>query len=353
MTGERRAVSIGPLVTLRVVLVTVAVLGTIWLLYELRSVLVLAFLAGIIAAGVLGPERWLEERGVPRPAAVGLVYLALIGLFGVVLLLIVPGLVTQVVDLASRVPSLARTFTERYRPVLEQLGLGTDGASLLDLALSELGGLTSVLATFPLAFAGFLGNFVTVIFLSGLMVLERSRARDWIMRFVVEGDRETLTELAEKSVQRLGAYVRGQLLIMSVTGTGAAVGLTFLGVPFALPLGLLAFLTEAIPLAGPILAGAVMVGVALLESPAQAAGVVVLMFAIQQLEGFVLIPVVQGRVISIAPVVALLAVLSGSALGGIVGAIVAIPIVAIATVVIDDVVLPWRRRHIGAATATS
>jgi predicted PurR-regulated permease PerM len=145
---------------------------------------------------------------------------------------------------------------------------------------------------------------------------------------------------------------------MTVTGVATAIGLTLIGVPFPVALGLLAFLTEAIPIAGPIIAGAVMVAVALLESPGQALATVVLVFAIQQLEGLVLVPQIQGRVISISPAVALLAVFAGGALGGVAGALVAIPVIAIATVVIDDIVIPWRHREIdtgddGAAEAAA
>jgi predicted PurR-regulated permease PerM len=179
------------------------------------------------------------------------------------------------------------------------------------------------------------------------MILERDRARDWIMRFVAPRDRPVLDALLRKAAQRLGAYVRGQLLIMLVTGTGSYVGLTLIGVPFALPLGIFAFLTEAVPIAGPIIAGVLMILVALTESPLQALLTIVLVTIIQQSESLVLVPVIQGRLISISPVVALLAVLAGSAIGDIPGAILAIPVVAIATVFVDDVVLPWRRLQIG------
>jgi predicted PurR-regulated permease PerM len=138
---------------------------------------------------------------------------------------------------------------------------------------------------------------------------------------------------------------------MTVTGVFSYVGLTLIGVPFALPLGIFAFLTEAIPIAGPIVAGAVMFVVALTQSPIAALLTFILVLFIQQAESLVLVPVIQGRLISISPVVALLAVLAGSAIGDIPGAILAIPMVAILMVVIDDVILPWRRMQIGEGTA--
>jgi predicted PurR-regulated permease PerM len=171
------------------------------------------------------------------------------------------------------------------------------------------------------------------------------------MRFVAPGDRPAWDSLIRKAADRLGAYVRGQLLIMMVTGVGSYVGLTLIGVPFALPLGIFAFLTEAIPIAGPIIAGIIMILVALTQSPGAALLTLILVAIIQQAESLVLVPVIQGRLISISPVVALLAVLAGSAIGDIPGAILAIPVVAIAMLVIDDVILPWRRMQIGESPA--
>jgi predicted PurR-regulated permease PerM len=179
------------------------------------------------------------------------------------------------------------------------------------------------------------------------MILERDRARTWTMRFVAPHDRPALDGLLRKAAERLGAYVRGQLLIMGVTGVGSFVGLTIIGVPFALPLAIFAFLTEAIPIAGPVISGIAMIVVAFTESPVQGLLTVGLVLIIQQAESLVLVPVIQGRLISISPVAALLAVLAGSAIGDIPGAILAIPVVAIVMVVIDDVILPWRRRDIG------
>ena len=132
-----------------------------------------------------------------------------------------------------------------------------------------------------------------------------------------------------------------------VTGVGSFVGLTVIGVPFALPLAIFAFLTEAVPIAGPVISGIAMIIVAFTQSPIQGLLAVGLVVIIQQAESLVLVPVIQGRLISISPVAALLAVLAGSAIGDIPGAILAIPVTAIVMVVIDDVILPWRRLQIG------
>ncbi len=342
----RLATSIAFRAAIAVLLVALAA----WWLYLVREVLVVAFLALIIAAAIHAPVAALERRGLPRVLAVLVVYLILFALVGVLLALLVPPLVTEARAFAADLPNIIGRLSADVNAVLAQLGLSS-GANVIDSVLGQLGSLGGLLARIPGVVVGFLSALLLVTFLSALMILERDRARAWSMRFVAAHDRPAWDSLLRKAGDRLGAYVRGQLLIMLVTGVGSYIGLTLIGVPFALPLGIFAFLTEAIPIAGPIIAGVVMIVVALTESPGAALLTLVLVIIIQQAESLILVPVIQGRLISISPVVALLSVLAGSAIGDIPGAILAIPLVAIAMLVIDDVILPWRRMQIGDAPA--
>ena len=339
-------------IAVRAAVAVLLVLLAAWWLYLVREVLVIAFLALIIAAAIHAPVAMLEARGVRRVLAVLLVYLVLFAVVGLLLALLIPPLVTQARAFAADLPNIIGRLSADVNALLAQLGLASSG-NVVDSILGQLGSLGGLLTRIPGVAVGFLSALLLVTFLSALMILERDRARSWSMRFVAAHDRPAWDSLIRKAGDRLGAYVRGQLLIMLVTGVGSYVGLTLIGVPFALPLGIFAFLTEAIPIAGPVIAGVVMIVVALTTSPVAALLTLVLVIIIQQAESLVLVPVIQGRLISISPVVALLAVLAGSAIGDIPGAILAIPVVAIAMLVIDDVILPWRRMQIGEAPAPS
>jgi predicted PurR-regulated permease PerM len=343
---DQRRIRLATAIAARAAIVVLVVGFVAWWMYLVRDVVVLGFMALVIAAAINGPVVGLQRRGMPRIGAVVLVYVALIGVVAVMLGVIVPPLLAQARDLAANLPTILGELSGRLNAFLAQFGLSA-GGNLVDVILAQLGSVGGVLARVPGVVVGFLAALMLITFLSALMVLERDRAREWVMRFIAPGDRPLLDGLLSKAGGRLGAYVRGQLLIMLVTGVGSWLGLTLIGVPFALPLGIFAFLTEAIPIAGPIIAGVAMIAVAFIESPVQALATLVLVIIIQQAESLVLVPVIQGRLISISPVVALLAVLAGSAVGDIPGAILAIPLVAIAMVVINDVVLPWRRAQIG------
>jgi len=177
-----------------------------------------------------------------------------------------------------------------------------------------------------------------------LMLIERDRARAWALEFVDERDREAVINVSRNALLRLGAYVRGQLLVMSLIGVGSAAGMLLLGVPFAVPLGALSFITAAIPLAGAFIAGGPIVLVALTVSPGTGLLMAAWLVVLQQLEGSVITPYIQGRVVNLSAIAVLLGVLAGTSIAGIVGGIIAIPLVAVADVVLRDIVFPLRRR---------
>jgi predicted PurR-regulated permease PerM len=340
---------------LRVSLVVLVVAAVAYLGLLLRDVIFMGFVSLILAAGLVAPVRGLESRGVPRVPSLIVVCVAVLAVALVVLWAIVPPLIDQLGQLVEELPILVASILEFIRPLSVAVGAPTDVNALFDLIVAESGTIAGVVggvAAVPMVLLSVLFWVPTVFFMSFLILYERHRARVWLLRFFPPDHHPEVDTLISKSVDRLGAFVRGQLVIMTVVGVTAAVGLTLLDVPFALPLGLFAFLTEMIPIAGPFISGVPIVAIAFLESPVQGLIALAGFVVIHQVEGYVLIPLVQGKVIEISPLVALFAVIAGAALSGVLGALMAIPLVAIATVVVEDVVVPWRQRQFPAARPT-
>jgi len=279
--------------------------------------------------------------------AVLISYILLIGAFSLVMSLIFPPLIRQVVEFADDLPSLADDLRAGVISFIDGVAGAGRGEEIVDSitdgaggSLPEFGSLLSV----PLTLAGILTNALVVIFLSALMLIERDRARGWVLEFVDERDREAVIGVSRNALLRLGAYVRGQLLVMAIIGVGSAAGMLVLGVPFAVPLGALSFITAAIPLAGAFIAGGPIVLVALTVSPLTGLLMAAWLVVLQQLEGSVITPYIQGRVVNLSAIAVLLGVFAGTSLAGIVGGIIAIPLVAVADVVLRDIVFPLRRR---------
>jgi predicted PurR-regulated permease PerM len=276
-----------------------------------------------------------------------LTYILLIAAFVTVLSLIFPPLVREAVQFADDAPAIAEDLRAGAIDLLDGIaceGTGeeivsslTDGAQD---ALPEIGSLLSV----PLTIAGILANAIVVIFLSALMLIERDRSRGWLLEFVDERDHDAVLGVARNALLRLGSYVRGQLLVMAIIGVGSGIGMAVLGVPFAIPLAALSFITAAIPLAGAFIAGGPIVLVALTVSPLTGVLMAVWLVVLQQLEGSVITPFIQGRVVNLSAIAVLLGVVAGTSIAGIVGGIIAIPLVAVADVILRDIVFPLRRR---------
>ena len=333
-------------ITFRASLVVVGVVLAAYLLYQLRLLLILIFLAILLAAGLYGAVRFFE-RFLPRILAVLVSYALLIGVFVLVLFLIFPPLVRGVVDFADDLPNIADSLRAGVISLIDGIAGAGTGEDIVDTltdgaqgALPELGSLISV----PLTLASILTNTLVVIFLSALMLIERDRARLWVLEFLDERDREAVIGVSRNALLRLGAYVRGQLMVMAIIGFGSAAGMLVLGVPFAVPLGALSFITASIPLAGAFIAGGPIVLVALTVSPGTALLMALWLVVLQQLEGSVITPYIQGRVVNLSAIAVLLGVVAGTSLAGIVGGIIAIPLVAVADVVLRDIVFPLRRR---------
>ncbi len=333
-------------ITLRASLVVVGVVLASYLLYELRLLLILVFLAILLAAGLHGVVRTFE-RVMPRIVSVLLAYALLIGAFGLVLFLIFPPLVRGAVQFADDAPRIAADLRAGVISLIDGIAGAGSGEDLIDSltggaqgALPEIGSLLSV----PLTLVGILTNALVVIFLSALMLIERDRVRGWALEFVDDRDREVVIGVSRNALLRLGSYVRAQLMVMAIIGVGSATGMLILGVPFAVPLGALSFVTAAIPLAGAFIAGGPIVLVALTVSPLTGLLMLAWLVVLQQLEGSVITPYIQGRVVNLSAIAVLLGVVAGTSLAGIVGGIIAIPLVAVADVVLRDIVFPLRRR---------
>jgi putative heme transporter len=333
-------------ITFRASLVVVGVVLAAILLYQLRQLLILVFLAILLAAGLYGVVRFFE-RFLPRVLAVLVTYVLLIAAFGLVLFLIFPPLVREAVSFADDAPTLAADLRTGAVSLIDGIaGAGTGEEIVGSLtagaqdALPQLGSLLTI----PLTVVGILANLIIVLFLSALMLIERDRSRGWLLEFVEERDQPAVVGVARNALLRLGSYVRGQLLVMAIIGLGSALGMALLGVPFAVPLGALSFITAAIPLAGAFIAGGPIVLVALTVSPITGLLMALWLVVLQQLEGSVITPFVQGRVVNLSAIAVLLGVVAGTSIAGIVGGIIAIPLVAVADVILRDIVFPLRQR---------
>jgi predicted PurR-regulated permease PerM len=319
---------------LRVMLTVVAVVVTLWLMYLLRRPLTWIFIAGFLAIAVSGPVNFLARR-MRRGFAVAIVYLVLILTPFALIALLVPPIVTQANNLVQNLPDYAQQFTEfvNENDRLRQLQEEYDITGRLEEAAGELpsrlGDAAGVLGDIGVGLVNSIFAAVTIIVLSIFMLSSGRRFMDaWIREY--QPDREEWwNRLFERIGNAIGNYVAGALLQATIAGVTSYIMLLILGIDFALPLAVIVFLLDLIPLVGATL-GAIIVGIVTLFSDFPVDTIIWAVFAIvyQQVENNIIQPRIQARAVQLDPLIVLVSVLFGSALAGVLGALLAIPVAA-------------------------
>lgn len=337
-------------ITARVVLTAFGISLALIVAYLVRQLLLVVFLGVILAATLFPAASWLEKKRLPRLAAILVPFLVILAFIVAVGFLIIPPLVREVRRLLEDLPGLIESVRVWITNLLEGLGIETNddlwgriGEEVANMA-PDLGGLLQV----PITLVGVIANLAIVIITSILILFERDRIRRWMLRFMPAGRRERVVEVSGRSLQKVGRYMLGQLILMTIVGIGTGLAMFILDIPFALPIGLLAFIGEIIPYIGPWVAGVPAALLGFIESPLQGFIMTGWLLALQALESYLLSPIVQHRVLNVSPLAIVIVLVAGLSLFGILGALIAVPLVAIADIVLQDVVFPMRDRQDGA-----
>jgi len=319
---------------LRVVLVVVAVVLTIYLMYVLRKPLTWIFIAGFLAVALSGPVNFLSRR-MRRGFAIAIVYLGLILTPFLLIGLLVPPIVTQANNLVQNLPEYAQQVTDfvnsndRLRQLQEDYDITGKLEEQAAKLPEKLGDAAGVLTNIGTGIINSVFAAVTIIVLSLFMMSSGKRFLDgYASRQLPERER-WLHMLYGRIGNAIGNYVAGALVQATIAGVTSWLMLLILNVPYALPLAVIIFLLDLIPLIGATL-GAVMVGVVTLFSDFPIDTIVWTIFAIiyQQVENNVIQPRIQAKAVQLDPLIVLTSVLFGSQLFGVLGALLAIPVAA-------------------------
>jgi predicted PurR-regulated permease PerM len=307
-------------------------------LWQLKLLAALLFFAFILAAAMRPAVEKLAERGIPRGAGIALHYVVFIGLIAGFLWAVVPRAVDQIDDAVGGLPQTRSELGEQAR---ESSGIKHDilvgvqrrledlpsGEQLVDPAVEV------TLTVFEVA----LGIFF-VLASAAYWIFERKRAADLLCSLLPRPKRKRVRDTWELIDAKLGAYVRGQAVLIVLVGTVLSVTFWAIGLPYWILVGAFAGVVEIVPVIGPLVAGALAVGVGLTVSwqTALAAGLAVLV--VRLLEDYLVIPRLLGDAVGLTPLVVLVAVTACGLLFGGFAVILAIPLAAVIATLIDVIV---------------
>ncbi len=311
----------------KTIIFTVVFLLSLWVLFQIRDILFLVFIAFIIMTALRPLVDWLSWARVPRVVAILLIYGIVFGFFGVSLAGTVPTLVIQSTKFVAELP----TFLEKVLPYwnIDARSLSQQIAPISENILKVTVGIFSNIVT-----------TVTVLVFTFYFLLERKKLGATLVSLMGEEAGERVLWTLKDVESRLGAWVNGQILLMAIVGVAVYFGLTLLHVDFALPLAIIAGVLEIVPMIGPIVSAIPAILVALTISPLLALFVVALYFIVQQVENNILVPLVLKKSVGLSPIITIFALMVGGRLAGIVGAVLAVPIVLVLQVVIRALLFP-------------
>lgn len=319
-------------VALNLLLIAVAAIGGLWVLGELRVVVVPVLASLLVATLLMPPTDFLRRHGLPSALATGLVMLGAVALLAGVVTLIAPAVVDQFGELES---SVDEAVNEVVRWLvqgpfdLERKQIDEAVENGLDSLRSNAGGIGKGVLTGASMLVEVIAGLLLMIVLVFFFVHDGRGMWEFGLSMVPRQRRELVDGAGHEVWTAIAGYMRGVALIAVVDAVLIGIALALIGVPLVVPLMVLVFFGAFIPLVGAVASGAIAALVALISNGVVDAALVVgAIVAIQQIEGDLLYPNVVGRMIRLHPVAILLVLTAGTVVAGIVGALLAIPVAA-------------------------
>ena len=308
-------------------------------LWKLKLILALLFLGFIVAAAMRPGIEGLRSRGVPRVVGILLHYAVILGLIAALLWAVVPRALDQV---QTALGDLPQTRSDLRQEARDSSGLRSEILLGIEQRLERLPRVESFVDEGAevglVAVEVFVGIFF-VLATAAYWIYERKRAEDLVCKMLPRKHAKRVRDTWELIDLKLGAYVRGQGLLVVFVSVVLGVVFWAIGLPFWLLIAIFAGLVELVPVIGPLLAGAVAVGVGLTVSLAVAAAAGVAVLLVRLLEDYIVIPRVLGEAVGLSPLIVLVSVAASAVLFGEFAVLLAIPLAAVVATLIDVVVL--------------
>ena len=323
-------------VPFRTIVKVILTLAVLWLLARLWSILLLLFIAVLLAAAIYPAVRRLERVGLPRTAAVAVVFVGLLVAIAGILGLLIPPLIDEGRAFAAELPNYvndAERILERNPDIQQRLQEAAEGGAADPSTI--FGGFLTV----GEGLVSGISNSLILLVLTIYILVDGERIYDWLVRYLPPDQRDKLDRAIPEVSRVVSGYVVGQLLTSAIFGVFTFTVLTILDVPQALFLAIIAAFADAIPIAGVFIATIPAVLLALTVSITTAVIVLVAYIAYQQVENYVIVPRVYKNTLQISSFAVLIAVLIGAQLLGIVGVLIALPLAA-AVPVLEQIWIP-------------
>lgn len=323
---------------------TTLVAVVLWGAGHIASTILLLIIAALLAYA-LAPGVKLLERVMPRFLAILIMYILVLGLVSLLIYFIISTALQQAGTLSAFVTYWLTPKNNGQLTPLEQIlhNFGISQSQIVsarDQIIARIEGIAGSAVPFLTGFFSFLLDVVVIAVLSIYFLIDGSRMTRWFRTNMPQAAQANF--LLDTLQRVVGGYIRGQFLLSLLIGVLVGGGLTLFHVPYALLLGVLAFILEFIPILGTLVSGLICTLIALTQGWLIALGVLVYFIVVHILEGDVIGPRIVGKAVGLHPIVSIAALIAGAELFGVVGALFASPIAGVIQALIIALWIHWR-----------
>ncbi len=301
-----------------------------WIVFQLRDILVSIFISYILMAALIPIVNLLRKHRFPKILAVFIPYFSILTAIFLLIAPLVQLFFPQVQSFLSGLPLFLNQSAGLF-------GLSIDQKDVQAYISGEFASIGKNAIAVTGKIFGSVFITISVFFISFYFLMYHETFKRWVASLFHKDSRDKVYETLQLVDEKLGAWFRGEVVLMFSIGFMTWIALTLVNMPYALPLAVIAGFLEIVPTLGPTLSAIPAVIVALTISPPLALTVIVIYIIIQQLENTLLVPKVMQRAVGLNPVVVIIAIMIGANIMGVVGALLAIPFVSFLVVIFNNI----------------
>ncbi len=316
------------------------VIFALFFVYYIRDV-IFTILISVLLALTMEPavDHMQKKNGIPRIFGTGFIFASALAIIALLIYIITPTLANEITLMADTLPHYLEKINFRY--IIDNgQNMGLDSGAtqnILDKLSTALSSAAAFLLTGTMGFLGGIFSAVLIAVISFYLVLEDDGIEKFIRATLPKEFHEQGVRIVGKAEEKLGQWFVGQITLCFIVGAFSFIGLSLIGVPYALVLAIMAGALELIPYIGPMLSAIPAVLIAFTVSPTIAAMTFVLYFLIQEFENYLIVPKVMEKSVGLHPVIIIVAAAIGEQIAGILGMILAVPIATVIAIIYSDI----------------
>ena len=310
------------------VIKTILILLGLWFLFLIREIVLLLFISVIIAASIDPAVDWMEKKKIPRAVGALIIYIILFSIIALSISFLIPPLKDQIQEFSQNSAQYLGAGQDEFDLSGSLLQTSNINAAVGKIIGGFGAGLNDFSENILSKTAGFFSGLISVVVVFSLafyMVLKEDGIKKFIVSIMPQKKKEYAANLTNRIENKIGHWMVGQLFLMIIIFALDFVGLSLVGIPYALVLALFAGVLEIVPYVGPIVSAVPGVVLGFLISPTVGILALLVYTIAQQFEGHVIVPLVMKKAVGLNPVATIAAILIGFKLAGVLGAIIAVP----------------------------